>query len=233
MYCVLEFPIFINEQVSVAFLFNFQSFSVQQHDEKAIIFYCNPMSNAIDHGLEKVGENIRRFMIQYCFHHKITLKQVYLDGKELPTIEVTLEKDKNKFSCCYKLMHIWLDMFFFLLSGKLTQEFFMELEAEQSNNTDKSMLPHGIRLFLSRSLVDNSDCVDVIEKDLLNTAKLIYVTQQRLINNWQVPTCGDRKFYIPSDISELDRFVFVGNASQEQVHNNEDASWKQITTYCW
>ena len=63
MYRVLEFPIFINEQVSVAFLFNFQSFSVQQHNEKAIIFYCNPMSNAIDHGLEKVGDNIRRFMI--------------------------------------------------------------------------------------------------------------------------------------------------------------------------
>ena len=230
MYRVLEIPIFINEQVSVAFLCNFQSFAVQQHDEKAIIFYCNPMSNAIDHGLEKVGYNIRRFMIRYCFHHKITLKQVNLDGKDLPTIEVSFEKEINKFSCCYELMHIWLAMYSFLLCDKLTQEFFTNLEAEKINDTEKLMLPHGTRIFLSRSLANNSDRADVIRKDLLNAAKLIYATKQRLINNWQVPTCGARKFYIPTDISELDCFVFVANVSQEQSHNSEPASQEQITS---
>ena len=130
------------------------------------------------------------------------MERIYLQLKYL------FEKEKNKFSCCYKLMHIWFAMFSFLLSGKLTEEFCMELEPEQTNDTDKLMLPHGIRLFLSRSLVNNSDCVDVIQKDLLNAAKLIYATQQRLINNWQVPTCGARKFYIPTDILELDWFVF-------------------------
>ena len=153
-----------------------------------------------------------------------------LDGKDLPTIEVSFEKEINKFSCCYELMHIRLAMYSFLLCSKLTQEFFTNLEAEKINDTEKLMLPHGTRIFLSRSLANNSDRADVIRKDLLNAAKLIYATKQRLINKWQVPTCGDRKFYIPTDISELDRFVFVANVSQEQAHNNEPASQEQITS---
>ena len=74
-------------------------------------------------------------------------------------------------------MHIRLAMYSFLLCGKLTQEFFTNLEAEQINDTEKSMLPHGTRIFLSRSLANNSDSADVIRKDLLNAAKLIYATK--------------------------------------------------------